>query len=153
MITLYFPSEKDFWFYVLTWGPILFILFIYLYGGEPIGFQLISYRDPLGYVITALLLLFLLWVWFDTGYKIENGHIKIYSGPFRKKIKISKITKVNTTKSLSSAPSWTRNKLEILYGHYDFINLSPRNKREFIQALQKENPQIKMDQKLQRLYG
>ncbi|MCG7344910.1 PH domain-containing protein [Sporosarcina sp. ACRSL] len=142
---MYFPSKKDIWFFLAIWGFIFFIIFIYIFGGEPIGWQIVTYKSVLGYIGSAMMIALLLWVWFGTGYRIEGDIMKIRYGPFRSKIAISDITKIRKTTSPFTAPSLSVDRLEILYGKYDVVNVSPKKVDEFIRELVSRNPHIQVD--------
>lgn len=142
---MYFPTRKDIWFFLIIWGFIFFIIFIYIFGGEPIGWQLIAYKSLLSYIISALILALLLWIWFGTGYKLEGECLKVRYGPFRSKIKIEEIKNIRKTKNPFTAPSLSVKRLEIMYGKYDVINVSPKNENKFIHFLVTANPHIQID--------
>lgn len=145
---MYFPSKKDIWFGLIFWGLILFILSIYIFGSDPFGMQLITYNSLLGTIISVLIIGLLLWMWFGTGYKINGGLLNNHSGPFRSKVRIEEIKKLSKIKSPFTAPALSIDRIEILYGHYEVIHVSPKNEDEFIQLLVKENPNIQLDKNL-----
>ncbi len=99
----------------MIWGLILFMILIYIFGGEPVGWQLITYKSIPGYIIAALILTLLLWIWFGTGYKVEGEYLKIRYGPFKSKIKIKEIKKIRRTKNPFTAPALSVDRLEVLY--------------------------------------
>ncbi|MBN9654056.1 PH domain-containing protein [Halobacillus sp. GSS1] len=142
---MYFPSKKDAFYTITIWGVILFIVFIYLFGGEPVGFQLVTYRDPLGYVFGGLSIVVLLWIWFQTGYKVKNGDLLIHSGPLRKRIKIRDITKVKSIKSPMYAPALSLEKLEIFHENNKTTLVSPQNEQAFIEVIKNENTKLEID--------
>ncbi|MDQ0164003.1 PH domain-containing protein [Aeribacillus alveayuensis] len=119
---MYFPAKKDIWFFFMFWGIIAFNILIYIFGKEPVGMQLITYKSLFGYIIGFMTIGVLLWIWFETGYKIEDGLLKIKYGPFRQSIKIKEIKKIRKVKSPFTSPSLSIHKLEILYSYYEFIN-------------------------------
>ncbi|MGR9050674.1 PH domain-containing protein [Halobacillus faecis] len=145
-----FPSKKDVFHTITIWGIVLFIVFIYAFGGEPIGFQLISYRDPLGYVLGGLTIGVLVWIWFHTGYKVRNQYLYIHSGPLRKRIKIMDITKIKPTKSPMSSPALSLDKLEIFHGNNKSTLISPQDEQRFVMAISEENPQLELDPALKK---
>jgi len=132
----------------MFFGVIFFIILIYIFGSEPIGMQLITYNSLLGYIVTGVIIGFLIWIWFGTGYKIEDANIKVQFGPFKRTIGIKEIKKVSKVKNPFTAPSLSIDRLEILYGKYNVINISPKNEKEFIRLLVTENPHIQIDEKL-----
>lgn len=145
---MYFPSKKDKWFFFFTWGFIFFLIFMYIFGGEPVGYQFVTYKSVPGYIISALIIVLLVWIWFGTGYKVEEGYVKVKSGPFKSKVKIEEIRKISKTKSPFTAPSLSVDRLEILFGKYDVVHISPKNESKFIRTLLAENPTIQIDEKI-----
>ncbi|MBB6454159.1 hypothetical protein HNQ94_002610 [Salirhabdus euzebyi] len=143
-----FPSKKDIWFFLIFWGIILSIILIYIFNSDPVGMQLITYNSVLGYIIAALIIGLLLWIWFGTGYMVEEGFIKVQFGPFRSAVRIEEIKKISKIKSPFTAPALSVDRLEILYGKYKVMNISPKNVNEFIRLLVTENPHIQIDKNL-----
>ena len=88
--------------------------------------------------------LFLLWIWFKTGYTIEDGLVTIQVGPFKKKIRIEEIQSIRETKNPFSSPALSVDKLEINYARFETVAISPKNKKAFVRLLLKQNPAIKM---------
>ncbi|WP_200411314.1 PH domain-containing protein [Virgibacillus salexigens] len=110
--------------------------------------QLITYNSVLGFIINVLITGLLIWIWLGTGYKVKGGLIKVKSGPFRATIRIEEIKRLSKTKSPFTAPALSVDRLEILYGKYDVMSISPKNETEFIRLLVTENPHIQIDKKL-----
>ncbi len=145
---MYFSSKKDIWLALIIWGVILLMILINIFGGEPSGWQIITYNSILGYIISLLIITLLLWLWFGTGYKVEKGLIQIKYGPFSSKVKIEEIKKLSATRNPLAAPALSIDRIEILYGTYDIAIVSPKNIVGFIQILVYENPTIKVDENL-----
>ena len=129
----------------MIWGLILFMILIYIFGGESVGLQLITYKSISGYIIAVLILTLLLWIWFGTGYKVEGEFLKIRYGPFKSKIKIKEIKKIRRTKNPFIAPALSVDRLEVLFSKYDVINISPKSESELIHSLLTINPKIQLD--------
>lgn len=142
---MYFPSKKDVWMTILVWGLILFLISVYIFGGEPVGVQLITYKSVPGILMTIVMVGFLMWLWFGTGYKVEDGFITIIFGPFKSKVKIADIRKLRATKNPLSAPALSFSRIEIMYGTYGMALVSPKDKELFIKMLLEENPNIQVD--------
>ncbi len=145
---MYFPSKKDIWLAFIIWGVILLIILIYIFDGEPIGWKIITYKSVLGYIMSLLIKGMLLWLWFGTGYKVEEGLIKIRYGPFRSTVKIEEVTKLSAVKNPLAAPALSIDRIEILHGKYNMAIVSPKNKTDFIRILVTENPDIQVDKNL-----
>lgn len=140
---MYFPSKKDIWLGTIIWGSILFMIAISLFD-DP-GWRL---SDVLESGICLLISAFLLWLWFGTGYKVEEGVIKIKYGPFRSTVEIKKIRKLRATKNPLAAPALSIDRIEILYGKYDIAIVSPKYVTDFIDLLTSENAKIQIDEGL-----
>jgi len=134
---LYFPSKKDTWLALVIWGVVILM-----------GWQMVSYKSLLWSMLSLLIIAYLLWLWFGTGYKIEGRVIKIRSGPLRRTVKITEITKISATKNPLSAHALSIDRIEIMYGKYDTAIISPKNKAHFINVLVTENPDIQVDKNL-----
>lgn len=145
---MYFPSKKDTWLAMLVWGFVLFGMAAYIFGEEPVGEQFITYTSVAGIFITIVMVGFLLWMWFGTGYKVEYGLIIIISGPFKSKVKIADIRKLTATKNPLSAPALSINRIEIMYGTYGMSLVSPKDRELFISLLLEENQTIQVDEAL-----
>ena len=87
-------------------------------------------------------------MWFGTGYKVEEGLIKIKCGPFKSAVKIEEVKKLRATKTPLSAPALSIDRIEILHGNYNIAVVSPKNKTDFIRILVSENPDIQVDNNL-----
>lgn len=78
-----------------------------------------------------------------TKYIVTDKEIIVKCPPFyNKKIPIHSITKVAKTRSLLSAPAPSLDRIEIHYGKYDTIIISPKNKVAFMKDLQSVNAEI-----------
>ncbi|MGY0692348.1 PH domain-containing protein [Virgibacillus sp. FSP13] len=134
---MYFPSKKDTWLALIIWGVTILM-----------GWQMITYKSVVIYIIGLLTIALLLWLWFGTGYKIEEGLIKIKSGPFRSKVKIEEIKRLNATKTPLAGPALSIDRIEILHRKYDVAIVSPKNAADFIRILLNENKYIQVDNNL-----
>lgn len=124
----------------MVWGFVSFIVLIYIFGGEPIGNQIITYKSIPGTIIGILMVAALLWSWFGANYQIDQNMLQIRFGPFRKTIKVTDIKKISTNNKLSNSE-----KLAIHYGKYDVISISPKNKKQFIHFLLNLNSKIELE--------
>jgi hypothetical protein len=84
---MFFPSKKDLWMTIIIWSVILACIIPPILSIEPIGvIMLPSILDtkPVTTVIMVVPAILLAWIWFGTGYKIENSKLEIQSGPYKK---------------------------------------------------------------------
>jgi hypothetical protein len=97
-------------------------------------------------VIGFLLLVFafILHLFFKTQYTIDNHKLNIKCGFFSyKPIEIDKIKEISKTRNIISSPAPSFDRIEIKYGEFDEIIISPKNKFDFAEYLTKLNPNIK----------
>ena len=91
------------------------------------------------YILIGILLpsyAFILNMFLTTEYTIENEFLRIKCGIlFNKKIDIHKIKKISRTNSLMSSPAPSFDRIEIKYGKFDEIILSPEDKFNFAKDL------------------
>lgn len=100
------------------------------------------------YVIVLLIqcctLLFVVYLFLNTYYSIEGDVLNVKSGMvYKKTIKISEIKAISKTNSLLSSPAASLTKrIEISYGKFNSVIISPKNQLCFVEALQRINPNI-----------
>ncbi|MCL9769926.1 PH domain-containing protein [Flavobacterium sp. HXWNR69] len=123
-------------------GVILFLLLLTI----PALFE--DSYEPLVVLFTMhfLIILFFLWLFTSTYYRIENSDLHWKSGPFYGKIDITKISKIEYHKGIYVPTIWkpalSHIGLIITYNKYDDIYISPEKQEEFIATLQRLNPNI-----------
>ena len=134
---MYFKSKVSY--------PLLTTIFILFYG--PIIPHLFNTGNWKG----ANLLLVILTVIFggiihlfhNTIYTIEEETLYIKSGFFRyPSIAIKDIKKIEKTNNLIASPAASFDRIEIYYGKFDSMVLSPKDKQKFAAALMKINSDI-----------
>ena len=97
-------------------------------------------------VLVFLLILygFILHMFFQTVYVIQNGQLKIKLGFFSFRfINIDEIKEIAKTSSILSSPAPSFDRIEIKYGNFDSVIISPKNKLSFSRELVMLNPKIK----------
>lgn len=63
-------------------------------------------------------------------------------GPFNRTIPITTIKHIRKKKSLLASAALAFERLEICFGHYEQIHISPKYPKDFVKALQQLNPNI-----------
>lgn len=123
-------------------GVILFLLLLTI----PALFENSYEPFVVLFSIHFLVILFLIWTYKTTFYKIENSDLYWKSGPFKGKIDITKINKIEYHKGIVVPTIWkpalSHIGLIITYNKYDDIYISPEKQQEFIATLQRLNPNI-----------
>ena len=94
----------------------------------------------LGLVVFYGLILHML---YNTKYVIQGNQLKVFSDFIRfKPIDIQAIKKIEKTSNIISAPAASLDRIEVSYGRFDYLIISPRDKTGFAQALLEINPDI-----------
>lgn len=91
-------------------------------------------------------LILILWIYFNTYYKIENNELIYRSGFLNGKIGISKIKEILKGKTLwvGIKPALSKNGLIIKFNEYDEIYIAPLSNEELISDLIELNSRIKI---------
>ena len=86
---------------------------------------------------------FILHMFFNTTYKIEKGKLYIKSGFFNyNPVNIGEMKKISKSSNIISSPAASFDRIEIRYGKFDELIISPKHKTKFVEDLQKINPEI-----------
>lgn len=130
----------------ISWKLIAFLAVMFSF----IGFEVVT--NPINWLalmVLILCLLFIIHLFTSISYTIIEDELKVKAGFLvNTKIPISSIHKIKETNNLISSPAASLDRLEIFYGKYDSIIISPLDKNEFIQDLLKINPNIEVDYKV-----
>ncbi len=129
-------------------GYLILIPLLMLFIGLPV--HQIIHKAPTIAVITMVSIMipitaFTLSIFFCTYYIInESNELIVKCGIiYHSRVDISTIKSINKTRNLISSPAPSLDRLEIRYGKWDSLIVSPQDKIPFIKALQKANPKIK----------
>lgn len=132
-----FISRKDIWMGIVIWA--LIVAFIWVF------YQSIFVQTNIsGMIVMVVMICFLGTIWFNTRYKIENDKLKISYGLIKTVIDIQEMKLIRNTTNPFVAPSLSVHRIEINYGKYKTIQISPKNIEVFVQELQKRNPLIQL---------
>ena len=86
---------------------------------------------------------FILNMFLNTKYTIERDELQVQCGFIKyKPIKIQSMKKISKTNSIISSPAASFDRIEITYGKFDEIIISPKDKHKFADELLKINPDI-----------
>jgi hypothetical protein len=98
--------------------------------------------------ILFAVIFFVIHMFMTTNYTIESGELKIRCGfLYHKTIDIKSIKKITETNDLLSSPATSLDRLEIIYGKFDSVIISPKHKSEFINDIKKLNPNVEIKYK------
>src|SRR5699024_4843062 len=132
-----FPSKKDGWMVIIWWGTMVVFL--------QIVYEAIIQSQLIISIVMFLIMIFLASTWFHTRYIIADGLLIISFGfVYKKTIPIQEITSIRSTKNPFSAPALSLNRLEINYGKYETILVSPKKRNGFLAELKKHHPTVQI---------
>lgn len=131
-----FKAKKD-----LLYRIVFYISFGLLFYAT---YSTIQEREWIATVVMILLLCFLASIWFGTTYTINEQTLIIRSGPFKQTINITDITNVRKMKNPFASAALAMKRLEINNRHYNTVQISPVEATNFINELQKIQPEIKV---------
>ncbi|MBC3757667.1 PH domain-containing protein [Hyunsoonleella sp. SJ7] len=96
--------------------------------------------------INLVTILFIWYIFHSIKYTISEGYLKVVCGFLcKKQIPVDTIKSIKKTNSLISSPTASLAKrIQIGYGTYGIIVISPENRMDFIGMLQKANPRIEV---------
>ena len=129
------------------------------FGFEIMGFLTLLFLVTIGYMLykneslNTLLIVggfnllvfgFFLYLNFSTEYRItDNGILKIKCGfAYNKSFDINKIKSISKSNNLISSPAPSLDRIELTYGQFYQIVISPKDKTGFAMELTKMNPKI-----------
>ena len=122
-------------------GLVIFIAAVLVCSTIP----MISPPIWVGLIINVLLFIFIGHLFFTTYYVIDGSSLRIKSSFLvNKKIDIKSVKKIAETRNPLSAPAGSLDRLEIVYGEYGSILISPKDKRGFIAHMSRLNPEIRV---------
>lgn len=99
----------------------------------------------LGVAILLSVILFVVHLFVTTYYTINGNNLIIKSGFLvNKTIDINTIKKISETNNPLSSPAISIDRLEIKYGKYDAVIISPKQKKEFIDNITAINPNVEV---------
>ena len=94
-------------------------------------------------LIMGILILVLIYTYFNTYYTIGGNELKVrYGFIINKTIDIGSIKKVVSTRDMRSAPALSTDRVEIFYNQNDSVLISPEDQAEFIERLKAINGEI-----------
>ena len=129
-----FESKIDLWL-------ILFLSI--LFGGIAIKLALDGVWGSLIPILVTIA--FIVHMFTTTFYVIEDKKLTIKCGfLINISISVDSIKKISETNNILSSPALSLDRLEIMYNKFDTILISPKDKKEFIKAIQKMNPQVEV---------
>jgi hypothetical protein len=103
------------------------------------AFVMLSTRTPVAWMVAAFIAIvgvgLPLWLLLSTRYVLDQGQLRVLSGPFKWCVPLAKITAITPTSSPLSSPALSLDRLRIDYGVGNSVMISPRNKEQFVKDI------------------
>jgi hypothetical protein len=124
---------------------LLIVVFVVFFGPLIPNYIDEGFNSNMFLMTLALIILFgfVLHMFLNTTYKIEKGKLYIKCGFFNyNPVNIGEMKKVSKSSNIISSPAASFDRIEITYGKFDELIISPKYKTKFVEDLQKINPGI-----------
>lgn len=124
---------------------LLIVVFIVFFGPLIPNYINDGFNSTMFLMTLALIILFglIVHMFFNTTYKIEKEKLHIKCGFFKyRPVNIREMKKVSTSSNVISSPAASFDRIEITYGKFEELIISPKYKTKFVEDLQKINPKI-----------
>jgi hypothetical protein len=100
-------------------------------------------RIPIG-ILLLFGSMYLLFGLVNTRYKIQGNTLYIGDGIYDTKVDIHSIRRIQTTNDILTSHALSTDRIELFFGESKSILISPKKKKEFIDALLTVNPTIQL---------
>ena len=144
MPDILFVSKVDFWIASVLWLGSLSLILIPLWEWRW-GKSDSRMRNILLMAILLPFAALMLMPFFGTKYTLTDSQLHVDSGLSTQKIELTDITYITPTRSMSSAPALSLDRLKIAYRNQEIL-ISPKDKSHFYQEIQARNPKIVIDE-------
>jgi hypothetical protein len=133
-----FPSKIDTWLVVVIagaflTGPVIVIADHLADGTTPEIGLVVTVVTLLAILVPACL--FVVWVFRTTDYTITATELLVRAGPMRWNVPLKDIREIRSTRSLLSAPALSLDRIEVIYGKYGSVVISPEDRMGFVHTL------------------
>ena len=106
----------------------------------------------LGLIILFPVILFVVHMFMTTYYVINEYNLTIKCGfLINLTLDIRTIKKISETNNLLSSPATSIDRIEIMFGNFDSVIISPKDKKEFINDILALNPRVEVIYKKRKI--
>ena len=140
---LRFPSKIDWWVPVFVLASVLAAPVL-----STMGAKHTAMTTPVMAVLAISLALpvgLFVWMYGNTSYVIAGDELRITCGPSKETVAIDSISRIRRTISPMSSPALSFQRLEIHYGRFGEVLISPEDQRGFIRAIVARVPNVVLE--------
>ncbi|WP_134687375.1 PH domain-containing protein [Brevibacillus migulae] len=138
-----FRTKRDAWLTVTIWASVIILFWA---GASPLFVPGAGVGG--GSVIFIACFLFaglISWLWIGTYYVLHDSFLMIHNGPKKIKIPYDSITKAKRVRSWIASTATSSDRIELLYGRFGFVHISPVEAESFLAELKKRSPHIEVE--------
>ncbi|MGO3706401.1 MAG: PH domain-containing protein [Mesonia hippocampi] len=127
---------------------VYLLLFFAILSG--VGIYIMFSESKIVGLLVLLPVILLLWIYFDTGYKVDEKYFYYHSAFIRGRISIDEIVELyaGTTMWAGLKPAMSNGGIIIKYNKYDEIYIAPQDNDKFVNDLLTLNPKIKVKENI-----
>lgn len=138
-----FLPRRDLWLSFLMWFCMITLVFAGLsplfYAGSGIV------AGPILFLMCITIAGFMAWLWISTFYEFGQSDLIIHYGPFTKSIPFNLIAKAKPIRSWMASAATSINRIELQYGSYNAVHISPLDQETFLLELMHRCPGAKIE--------
>jgi hypothetical protein len=139
-----FISRKDTWLTAIIWTCVLMVI-----GSGLLPFFLEGEIGMAGSIanvfFSAAVSVFLLWIWYVTYYELRPTALFIRCGPITRTVPYDSITSAKPIRSLLSSMATSIHRIEVRYGPWQSVHVSPLDQEEFLAELKRRCPRASIE--------
>ena len=124
---------------------LLIVVFVVFFGSLIPNYIQDGFSNTMFMTTVGLIVMYglILHMFFNTTYTIDQKMLHIKCGFIRyNSINIMDIKKISKSSSIISSPAASFDRIEITYGKFNELIISPRHKTKFVKDLKKINPNL-----------
>lgn len=130
-----FHAKKDMSFRILIWGSVLLFL------GLSVGLFIPIYHEAglaasiIFSFIFGIFAIVILWLWYRTFYVVTNEHLIIHIGPFKRRVELNTITRIEKTYVPLASIALSKERYFLYYNANDYTIIAPKNIGKFVEVV------------------
>lgn len=137
-----FVPKRDLWLSCVIWLSVIVLI---VAGISPLIVEGAGVAGGLAILVGCFAIAaFLVWLWVGTYYVMRESELFIRSGPIVLTIPYRQITRVSPIRSWLSSTATSIDRLEIKYGQYGFVHISPLDREGFIEEMKRRCPHARI---------
>jgi len=141
--SLKFIPKRELWLMITVWFSIAILAFASILPLIKEGTNIIG--GIIFFLFSMGMAGFMAWIWWGIVYKLLETELFIRMGPLTKSISYDSITHVKPVRSWMSSMATSSRRVEIKYGKYDFVHVSPLDQETFLNELKIRCPHVHIE--------